>query len=1232
FVEAQELISQGARWLDVRLPGEFENRSIKESINLPLSALRDQSAQLDSDVSYVVCCDTGRRSAAGAFLLRQRGLSVYTLKNGLMDVPEEALNNGDVGAGGVEQGRDAEIIPFGADGRGESEASRRDQGAASRSAAVTNHTHADSSDPGRAASRQQLEQAQKQLEELQTRLQEAETQRAEEQAISARVIEQIDTLEKDLQRALKERAEFEQQLTQHQADSQSQKTELAQLSARLDREQGEHEKRARLLEQELVQIRDDYKQLGQRAGVLAGERDSVVTELEKARGELVELREQLAGQQGEISSQTDALRRELELRGREIETEKDQRRVLEQQLTELAGKREQLERDLGEFSQRERDLQAQLQEAEQRAEAAVEAARNDASGAREALEQRIAELQSELESHQARVQDGESQRDELEHKLGAVEQALTEAQERERDLQAQLQQAEEGAANYQQDVKQAGEHAEGLRHELEEEQRKRTEAEQRAAELEKRLAAETTDHKSDIATVRDALARAQDERENVKRDQKRLMESLRKTERKLERERQDHEAEVHRLRKELKQTAGESNAGLASELEALQKKLKQGLTDREELEINLGERSAQLEDVQAQVDKLAKQLAQAQDSARQAEQELVEATQAANEEMTIRLNAEQEIQQALQLDLKKALLERDEHQTQLSLITQESVELRAALESAQARLGDHEQAERLVDELREQLQSVERERDAARDAEQSLRQEADRLRADAEVSRGLETMAPESAGDEVLKEQLEQARRNADQAMRERGEAEQQLLDLRQEVARLRAELSGVDTDATPEAEPVQINSLDSEDPYASSMLQSDLNESQASANSEAAEAILLDEDYSASAVRDDSDAGKRGVAKGLIAAVVVVASLAGGALWWFGWPPSSGTVNTQQSAAGAEVSGAHGQIGQHGVVAETDAVEAEQPTGRMPDFIRGVPDLAALRPEPNDPAVDQDASESAPQPLAESNVEEQDATASTAAASQPEVPQQPGAEFRDRLRVGGSGPSMVELRSDSFQMGSGSASPNFDERPRRDITLKRFALSKYEVTFEQYDRFAEATGRARPRSAGRGRGSRPVTNVSWKDAVAYAEWLSAQTGHRYRLPTEAEWEFAARAGTITRYWWGNKVGTAQANCFDCGTEWSGRETAPVGSFPASPFGLHDLAGNAREWVKDCYAPNYKEAPVDGSAVDASQCQQRVIRGGSYSSPSTKLRVTTRDQGEPDMRLDDLGFRVAREY
>ncbi len=896
------------------------------------------------------------------------------------------------------------------------------------------------------------------------------------------------------------------------------------------------------------------------------------------------------------------------------------------QRDELEHKLSAAEQALTEAQEREQGLQVQLQEAEQRSEAAVEAARNDASGAQEALNQRIAELQSELESQ---LQDGQSQRDELEHKLSAAEQALTDAQERERNLQAQLQEAEQGA---QQELKQAVEHTEGVKHELEILQQKRTESEQRIAELETRLAEEAKDHKSDIASVRDALGRAQDERENVKRDQKRLMESLRKAERKLERERQDHEAEVRRLRKELKQTAGDSNAGLASELEVLQKQLKEGLTDREELELRLGERSAQLEDVQSQVDKLAKQLAQAQDSARQAEQQLVEATQAANEEMTIRLNAEQELQHALQLDLKKTLRERDEDQVQLSLLTKESVDLRAALEAARARLDEHEQTQRLVDDLRDQLRRVERERDAARDAEQGLRQEVDQLRVDAEVTRGLVTMAPESAGEEELKQQLEQARGNADLALRERGEAEQQLRDLQQEVERLRGELNGLHSDATAQAEPVQIRSLDSEDPDASSLLHSDFPESQAAANSEPAATVLLDEEYASGALRDVSETRKSSVTKTLTAAAVVIAALAGGLLWWFERPLSLGEDPLLPAVAGIESPDSEVQAARDSVAVPEEKPGAEAPAGRMPDFIRGVPDLASLRPDSNDLDGNDAGGESASHSLAEAGPAAPNVIASKAAPSQPEAAQQPGGEFRDRLRAGGSGPTMVELHSASFAMGSGPASPNFDERPRRNVAVERFALSKYEVTFEEYDRFAAATGRARPHSNGSGRGTRPVTNVSWKDAVAYAEWLSAQTGHRYRLPTEAEWEFAARAGTITRYWWGNKVGTAQANCFDCGTEWGGRETAPVGSFPASPFGLHDLSGNAREWVKDCYVPTYEEAPVDGAAVDASQCQQRVIRGGSYSSPSTMLRVTTRDQGEPDMRLDDLGFRVAREY
>jgi formylglycine-generating enzyme required for sulfatase activity len=244
---------------------------------------------------------------------------------------------------------------------------------------------------------------------------------------------------------------------------------------------------------------------------------------------------------------------------------------------------------------------------------------------------------------------------------------------------------------------------------------------------------------------------------------------------------------------------------------------------------------------------------------------------------------------------------------------------------------------------------------------------------------------------------------------------------------------------------------------------------------------------------------------------------------------------------------------------------------------------------------------------------------------------EQPSRTFRDTLLGGGTAPVMVELRADSFTMGSGATSPRFEERPRHRVRLSRFAISKHEVTFEQYDRFVQATGRARPADEGWGRGKRPVINVSWQDAVAYSQWLSAQTGAHYRLPTEAEWEFAARAGSNKRFWWGNEVGENHANCFDCRGQWSGSETARVGSYAMSPFGLHDMAGNVMEWVQDCFQPGYANAPLDGSAVVTGDCSSRVVRGGSYSSPADLLRSASRDKRAPGVQLDNLGFRVVRQ-
>jgi formylglycine-generating enzyme required for sulfatase activity len=153
---------------------------------------------------------------------------------------------------------------------------------------------------------------------------------------------------------------------------------------------------------------------------------------------------------------------------------------------------------------------------------------------------------------------------------------------------------------------------------------------------------------------------------------------------------------------------------------------------------------------------------------------------------------------------------------------------------------------------------------------------------------------------------------------------------------------------------------------------------------------------------------------------------------------------------------------------------------------------------------------------------------------------------------------------------------------------------------------------------------------VSWHDAVAYTRWLSKKTGQKYRLPSEAQWEYAARAGSVYSYWWSDPETTNHANCFDCGSRWDGEQTAPVASFPANRFGLYDMSGNVQEWTEDCYHSSYAGAPVDGGAWVSSNCTQRVVRGGAYSSPLDSLRSAKRGQLSQDTRLDNLGFRVVR--
>ena len=179
-------------------------------------------------------------------------------------------------------------------------------------------------------------------------------------------------------------------------------------------------------------------------------------------------------------------------------------------------------------------------------------------------------------------------------------------------------------------------------------------------------------------------------------------------------------------------------------------------------------------------------------------------------------------------------------------------------------------------------------------------------------------------------------------------------------------------------------------------------------------------------------------------------------------------------------------------------------------------------------------------------------------------------------------------------------------------VTVSDFKLGKYEVTFAQWDACLADGGCGGYTPDDEGRGNRPVIYVSWDDIQLFIDWLNARTGGNYRLPTEAEWEYAARAGSTTKYSWGNSIGHNRANCDGCGSRWDDDRTAPVGSFSANAWGIHDMHGNVWEWVQDCSNDSYVGAPTDGSAWTSGDCGRRVIRGGSWFHLPGLLRSANR--------------------
>jgi formylglycine-generating enzyme required for sulfatase activity len=259
--------------------------------------------------------------------------------------------------------------------------------------------------------------------------------------------------------------------------------------------------------------------------------------------------------------------------------------------------------------------------------------------------------------------------------------------------------------------------------------------------------------------------------------------------------------------------------------------------------------------------------------------------------------------------------------------------------------------------------------------------------------------------------------------------------------------------------------------------------------------------------------------------------------------------------------------------------------------------------------------------------------------------------------------PEMVAIPGGSFVMGSPAGQPGRvdAEGPQHTVKVRTFAIGKYDVTIEQFAIFLRQTGyQPAPcdrylemswNSPGHGLAYPPFFTLpplwpaiclNWTDAHAYVDWLNAKvrarTGRQragpYRLPSEAEWEYAARGGTTGARWWGEEIGTENANCNGCGTKWNGRELAPAGTFGPNAFGIYDVLGNVWQWVEDCWNESYVGAPTDGTAWLNGDCDKRVMRGGAWSTLPAFVRSAARTHGDENGRDFDYsayaGFRVAR--
>jgi formylglycine-generating enzyme required for sulfatase activity/rhodanese-related sulfurtransferase len=1172
YETAAQMVDAGAVWVDVRTPEEYDSGAIEDSVNIPLSSVRREMHDLVFNVPYMLCCDTGQRSTSAAFILSHKGFDVYVLEDGLRAIPENTPHHL------PESSPEAPEVATGNDGL-------------EQQTSVL-HEQKQQLESGLAVAHEQQASPERQMDEL---AQQHEHDSASEQA--------AETLNRQTEEWDRERAQL--------------------MSANEETQQ-----RVAELQEQLAQAHESN----------TWDRSGIREELEAVQNERNSLQQKLdaAGRQQEI----DELNAQLA----------SATASADEQLRELQAR---LESDLAGAHEQHAAIERQMNELTKQYEQASESNTRDQSGIQEELDELTARTNEKIEST-------EGECIELKHKQSGLLDELAAMQHERDSLQQSLGEEKDNAAGKQQKLDalneqlvsvtgSADEQTQALENQLENKRLQLEEVNlQSAARLE-----QLNGMQDEMAGIRQEALEISQQKEELQqllgqRDghdsamQQEYEQSLEKAHddltRKNEMER-ELQGQLDRLRKKLDQT----NAEFRNERDAARVDMD---SVREELHAERSARSAERAEMASRQRELKEQLVAI---AADHEERIVNHDGAIEQaKLVIHEEDQLQVQQMREIQLEaEGQLERVQQE-----LTQAHDEISALAEREKSRCDEEseqveerkQQYESSLEELQTQTGQLVEERDEALAEQKTLREKVNSLRAEVEVARGLMGNGQGEVEDPAkLSHELTEARSKLLIAVRLRAEAEATGARLREERDALQKQVGN----NISLGKPVKMPSPDEEQgeddravfearPVAKSRV--------GPANIKVLAAAAMKRTRGSAGT---VTASWRRVA-GILGLVVIVIAGLGYGLNAFIDLSAESSPQAQDNVPSAGLAGsAAPEASNNGLLADGQGQQdAQEPMA--------VADPAA--PVTKDPQGDQaspSASKAAqafdllksvvgpaiwPQetPADEPVVTQLPETGGLLEpGKQPVTPRQELAargSFQDRLGDNGLAPQMVKLPAASYVMGSHGNSLNFDEGPQYVVSLPRFAISRHEVTFADYDRFARASGVSLPYDETWGRGNRPVINVSWKDAQAYVRWLSAQTGQTYRLPTESQWEFAARAAELTSWPWDEGLDEVHANCFDCGSEWDQSSTAPVGQFSANHFGLYDMGGNVQEWTEDCYRKGYNGAPADGSALQIPECTQHTVRGGAYTSPLKSLRGSSRAQYDRDTRLDNLGFRIIRIY